>query len=111
LNVKVKGQSHQGQKFDVLSHHVIQQQTGPFSCRRGLISAGCVLFMFGKTALDLVMAALRSRCRHYFVALGRPLGQYFRPVVSIFLLSFFFPRLISAVADWMSTILPPMMWP
>jgi len=40
--------------------------------------------------------------------IGRPL--YFHPVVSsIFLLSFFlpfFPRLISAAADWMSTILP-----
>jgi len=33
---------------------------------------------------------------------------YFRPV-SFFLL--FFPRLISAVADWMSTILPHMVWP
>jgi len=28
-----------------------------------------------------------------------------------FLLSSFFPRLISAVADWMSTILPHMVWP
>jgi len=29
-------------------------------------------------------------------------------VISIFLL---FPRLISAVGDWMSTILPHMVWP
>jgi len=28
-----------------------------------------------------------------------------------FLLSFFFPRLISAAADWMSAILPHMVWP
>ena len=28
-----------------------------------------------------------------------------------FLSSFFFPRLISAVADWMSTILAHMVWP
>jgi len=28
-----------------------------------------------------------------------------------YLLSFFFPRLISAVGDWMSTILPHMVWP
>jgi len=28
-----------------------------------------------------------------------------------FYLSFFFPRLISAVGDWMSTILPHMVWP
>jgi len=42
---------------------------------------------------------------------GRPL--YFCPVVSsscsIFYL--FFPLLISAVADWMSAILPHMVWP
>jgi len=28
-----------------------------------------------------------------------------------FFLSSFFPRLISAVGDWMSTILPHMVWP
>jgi len=39
------------------------------------------------------MAALWSRCRHYIFALW-------------FLLSIFFPHLISAVADWMPTILP-----
>ena len=39
----------------------------------------------------------------------RPL--YFCPVVSFFLCFFFFPRLISAVADWMSTILPHMVLP
>jgi len=33
---------------------------------------------------------------------------YFCPVVSFYLLSFFIPRLISAAADWMSTILPHM---
>jgi len=31
---------------------------------------------------------------------------YFHPVVC----SFFFPRLISAVGDWMSAILPHMVW-
>jgi len=40
------------------------------------------------------------------------IGQtiYFHPVVysSFF---FFFPRLISAVGDWMSTVLPHMVWP
>ena len=43
------------------------------------------------------MAALRSGCGHYI----------FAPWV---LLSFF-PRLISAVTDWMSTILAHMVWP
>jgi len=42
-----------------------------------------------------IMSALRSRCRHYIFALW-------------FLLSSFFPRRISAVGDWMSTILPQM---
>jgi len=40
--------------------------------------------------------------------------SYFCPVVSsifFYLLSSFFPRLISAVADWMSTILLHMVWP
>jgi len=44
-----------------------------------------------------IMAALRSRCRHYIFVL--------------FLLSSFFPRLISAIADWMSAILPHMVRP
>jgi len=35
---------------------------------------------------------------------------YFHPVVSSFFL-FLFPRLISAVGHWMSTILPHMVWP
>jgi len=39
---------------------------------------------------QFVMAALHSRCGHYI----------FWHVVSIFLSSSFFPRLISAVADW-----------
>ena len=35
----------------------------------------------------------------------------FHAVVSSIFLSFFFPRLISAVGDWMSTILLHMVWP
>ena len=31
--------------------------------------------------------------------------------IFIMFLSSFFPRLISAVGDWMSTILPHMVWP
>ena len=50
----------------------------------------------------LFIAALRRRCGHYIFVLW-------------FLLSFFrssfFPRVISAVADCMSTILPQTMWP
>ena len=36
---------------------------------------------------------------------------YVCPVVSSIFYLFFFPRLISGVADWMSTILPHMVWP
>jgi len=45
---------------------------------------------------ELVMAALRSRCGHY---------------IFVLFLSWFFSCLISAVADWMSTVLPHMVWP
>ena len=45
------------------------------------------------------MAALRNRAGHV----------YFHAVVSSS--SSFFARLISAVGDWMSTILPHMVWP
>jgi len=45
------------------------------------------------------MATLLNRAGHNIFALW------------FLLLSSFFPRLISAVADWMSTILPHMVWP
>ena len=44
------------------------------------------------------MVALWNRADHYIFALW-------------FLLSSFFPRLTSTVADWMSAILPHMVWP
>jgi len=53
------------------------------------------------SVIGIFMAALRSRCGHYIFILW-------------FLLSFYllsFPRLISGVADWMSTILQHMVWP
>jgi len=51
----------------------------------------------------LVMAALWNRAGHYIFALW---------FLSIFLLLLlFFPRLISVAGDWMSTILPHMVWP
>jgi len=48
------------------------------------------------------MAALRSRFGHYIFVLF---------LSFFFFLSWFFPRLISAVADWISTILLHMVWP
>jgi len=48
----------------------------------------------------LIMVALCNRADHYIFALW---------LLSIYLS--FFPRLISAAADWMPTILPHMVWP
>jgi len=54
----------------------------------------------------VIMAALWNRASHYIFALWFLLSFY------LFLLSLsFFPRLISTVADWMSAILPHMVWP
>jgi len=51
-------------------------------------------------ALEVIMAALCNRAGHYIFALW---------FLSFFLS--FFPRLIPAAADWMSTILRHMVWP
>ena len=52
------------------------------------------------TSLDeVIMVALWNRADHYIFILGFPLSF------------FFFPCLISAVRDWMSAILPHMVWP
>jgi len=51
--------------------------------------------------LNLIMATLWNRAGHYIFALW---------FLSIFFF-LFIPCLISAVGDWMSTILPRMMWP
>jgi len=48
------------------------------------------------------MAALWNRAGHYIFALWFLLSIIF---------FFFFPRLVSADADWMHTILPHMVWP
>jgi len=52
--------------------------------------------------MAIFMVALWNRADHYIFAL------WF--LHSIFYL-FLFPRLISAVADWISIILPHMVWP
>ena len=57
--------------------------------------------------ITVIMAALCSRCGHYIFVL-------FLSIFLPFFLSFFlflFPRLISAIADWLFTILLHMAWP
>jgi len=59
------------------------------------------IFSVANNTAILFMAALRSRCEHYIFALR------FHHLLLLLL----FPRLISAMAEWMSTILPHMVWP
>ena len=51
-----------------------------------------------RIVVTVIMVALCNRADHYIFAL------------SFFFLFSFFPRLISTVVDWMSTILPRMVW-
>jgi len=66
-----------------------------FSCFNVLPSSAEAQVIWGGTVNRLL---IMDRAGHYIFA------QWF-------LVSSFFPRLISAVVDWMSTILPHMVWP
>jgi len=81
-----EGQGHQGQKLHLSA-----------------LLAACIWFVFGKTSLasSLVLLWLRYEIGQTII---------FLPCGFFFFLSFF-PRLISAIADWMSVILPHMVWP
>jgi len=57
------------------------------------------------SSIFLLMVALCNRADHYIFMLWFVLSFF----LSFFL--FYFPRLISAAADWMSAILPHMVWP
>jgi len=54
-----------------------------------------------------------AKINYAIIMVAYAIGQtiIFYPVISIFYLLSFFPRLISAVGDWMSTILPHVVWP
>ena len=71
----------------------------------------CVL-QLNSEAGALIMAALPSRRGHYIFALWFLL-LFLLLLLLLLLLCIFFPRLISAVENWMSTILPhrPMVSP
>ena len=80
-------------------------RTSEYGAPASLIDANTNSFSTGRHTRRLtylIMAALRSRCGHYIFAL------WF--LSSIFYL-FFIPRLISAVAYSISTILKHMVWP
>jgi len=87
-----------------------------------LLYNGCKMVVVVTLALTLwlIMAALHSRCGHYMFALWLLMVTLWNRadhyifmlfLSSSFFFLFLFPRLISAVRDWMSTILPHMMWP
>jgi len=57
-----------------------------------------------------LVSAFQSHYAVFMVALWNRADHYIF-ILWFLLPSSFFPRLISAVADWMSVILPHMMWP
>ena len=76
-------------------------------CMCGSVSVGvraCVR-VFAFNLCMLVMVAVCNRADHYIFILFLSSSFFF------FLLLSFFPRLISAVGDWLFTILWHMVWP
>jgi len=67
-----------------------------YACYRRFLTVGVTVFY------SIFMVALCNRADHYIFIL------FLLLLLSFFLL--FFPRLISAVGDWMSTILRHMVW-
>ena len=78
---------------------VAQTDTHPTNCSTWTIKV--VDDDLEARVLSFIMVALCNRADYYIFVLWLLLS---------FFLSFF-PRLISAAADWMSTILPHMVWP
>jgi len=85
-------------------------------------SHSVTIVLWKETAFPLITAALCNTASNYIFALWFVSSSSFFFMVALcntadhysfalrFLFSFFFPRLISAVGDWMSTILPHMVW-
>ena len=108
LNVKVKGQGHQEQKCDVHSYHLPHGSDGMVPSAAGHYFAASTLQISGLHAVYV--------CRNIFnlYLLWSPYGIGQTIIFAscrLFFLLFLFPHLISAVADWMSAILPHMVWP
>jgi len=89
----------------VASSDCVWNSLHTYSCQASCLPCDCLLllpccascvFASGAT-YGIVMAALRSRCGHYSLFL--PCGFFHLSSI------FFIPRLISADANWMSTIL------
>ena len=77
-------------------------EAGGVESARMRSSRKCATKMCIPTTIDVItffMVALWNRADHYIF------------ILFLLLLLFLFPRLISAVGDWMSTILPHMVWP
>jgi len=91
-------------------HHVGHRSTFLVTCVLRLICFWCTYDVKGSCTV-ILLTVIWLPCFLWPPCITDA-ALYFCPVVSIFLLSFFFfPRLISAVADWVSTILPHTVWP
>ena len=69
-----------------------------------------VALLHDTLVVGVSQTAALNRGRHLYSA-GRPLRWALAHISSFFFLPSFFPRLISAATDWMSTILLHMAWP
>jgi len=96
----------------IIVHNVVESLTDMSVCVCSVLSLTTLAMSWVQTCL---LACSCSQQKTAFlllcilVNLWPPYGNIFCPVVSFFFL--FCPHLISAVADWMSTILPHMVWP
>jgi len=75
---------------------------------QGLILGGYI-YRYTPVATPLLVPWFHVSGEYLWSPYGTGQALIFLPVVSFFFL--FFHRLISAAADWMSTVLPHMVWP
>jgi len=77
-----------------------------FTMQLELLRPSCIAdvdITFSSCGFFFLMATLWNRAHHYIL----PCGFFYLLLLSCI----FFPCLISAVGDWISTILPHMVWP
>ena len=97
--------------LDAGSHVVQQSDSGEATARRRMSAAERRRLKAELLSSSSLEVSYVSQCS--IVAIISSSLSYGRPIFlpcGFYLLSSFFPRLISAVADWMSTILPHMLW-
>ena len=85
---------------EIVNKHLLKNYNAPGIDRIGSRFCTETASSISQPFTMIIVAALRSRRRHYIFVLWFLLSIYLS----------FFPCLFSAIADWMSTILPHMVW-